>query len=387
VYVELQQENRRVCVVDLNGQQKGCLAVEAETTAAYSESGHLIFSRGATVVAQRFDPERVVLTGAPVVLAEQVVADALGQGSQFAVTGDPPVFSYFSGSSLRMSQFAWFDRGGARLANVGNSTTYGGFDLSVDGRYLVTRQLGQGGSLVIDIERDVATQVSAEGGGRADVVWAPNADRFARLVTGRDEIVEQPAFGGVSRSIVVRSDVRIGGLEQWSRDGRYLIILVQDGAKRRVEAQPTDGGKPIPLVEGTALIDEPRMSPDGKWVTYNSDVTGTNEVYVMPFPPTGQSIRVSTAGGLQGRWRGDSAEIFYLAPDSTLMATSFAPGNPPRIGTPAQLFKTGIIPTYNLDHFDVTANGKRFLIKVPPPGGEPSLLNVVVNWTSALPEK
>jgi hypothetical protein len=74
---------------------------------------------------------------------------------------------------------------------------------------------------------------------------------------------------------------------------------------------------------------------------------------------------VSTAGGVQGRWRGDSAEIFYVAPDGTLMATSFADGSPPRIGAPAPLFKTGITPSYNLDHFDVAADGKRILTKVP----------------------
>ena len=141
------------------------------------------------------------------------------------------------------------------------------------------------------------------------------------------------------------------------------------------------------MAQTTALIDEERFSPDTNWVLYNSDESGRNEVYVIPFPPTGERWQVSQAGGVQGRWRGDSREIYFLAPDGTLMAVSFSPAKTPTFGNLASLFKTGIAPTYNLDHYEPDASGRRFLLKLPPPSGDQSLLNVVLNWTSALPER
>lgn len=147
---------------------------------------------------------------------------------------------------------------------------------------------------------------------------------------------------------------------------------------------PVDGSQPVVLVQGTGLIDEMHFAPDGKWFAYNSDESGRHEVYVAPFPPSGERWRVSLAGGVQGRWRADSRELYFLAPDGTLMAAGFAPGTPPEIGKPVVLFKTPIAPTYNLDHYAVAPDG-RFLLRLPSTAGEESL-NIVLNWTAALPK-
>ena len=95
---------------------------------------------------------------------------------------------------------------------------------------------------------------------------------------------------------------------------------------------------------------------------------------------------VSTGGGVSGRWRDDSRELYFLALDGTLMAVSVAPGTPPEIGTPMPLFKTGIIPSYNLDHYAPAPGGQRFLLRLPVGGADFSMLNIAVNWTSALPK-
>ena len=107
-------------------------------------------------------------------------------------------------------------------------------------------------------------------------------------------------------------------------------------------------------------------------------------MYIAPFPATGSRWQVSTNGGVQPRWRGDSRELFYLASDGTLTATAIGGGAPPEIGTPMPLFKTGIAPTYNLDHFAVSADGQRFLVRAPVGGQDESLMEIVVNWDAAL---
>ena len=152
------------------------------------------------------------------------------------------------------------------------------------------------------------TSSPAENG---DVVWAPDGRRFARLVPSRGEIIEQPAFGGQPRSVVKRDDLPNLGLEDWSSDGRYLAITVLGGSRRRAEAQPVDGSKPIVLVESTGLIDEQHFAPDVKWVVYNSDESGRHEVYVMPFPPTGERWQVSTAGGVSAALAGRQPGVVF----------------------------------------------------------------------------
>ena len=387
LYLEQHENDRRVCVADLAGQVRGCTRLDT-TKIAYSGSGHLMFARDAMVLAQRFDPARVMFVGDPVVVAEQVgVGNNPIDGRHFGVTaGASRTFAYFSSDTQPTSQFAWFDRRGRRIADVGPAAPYpSGFDLSGDARYLVALRGGERESWIIDLTRGVSTRVDEVAAENGDVIWAPDGRRFARAVPSRGEIVEQPAFGGQPRSLVKRDDLPNLGLEDWSSDGRYLAITVLGGIRRRAEAQPVDGSKPIVLVESTGLIDEQHFAPDVKWVVYNSDESGRHEVYVMPFPPTGERWQVSTAGGVSPRWRGDSRELYFLALDGTLMAVRFAPGTPPEIGAPVPLFTTGIAPTYHLDHYAPAPDG-RFLLRVPVGSAPSSILNIVVNWTSALPE-
>src|SRR5439155_7543755 len=103
---------------------------------------------------------------------------------------------------------------------------------------------------------------------------------------------------------------------------------------------------------------------------YNSEESGRHEIYLAPLPPTGERWQVSTDGGVQGRWRGDGRELYYLRADGVLTAVPIDPGLPPKIGVPKSLFQTGVVPTYNLDHYGVTQDGQRFLIQLPLQGRE-----------------
>ena len=106
LYLEQRENNRRVCVADLAGQVRGCTPLDT-TTIAYSGSGHLMFARDAMVLAQRFDPARVVLVGDPVVVAEQVgVGNNPDRSRHFGVTpGSRRTLAYFSRDTLTTSQF------------------------------------------------------------------------------------------------------------------------------------------------------------------------------------------------------------------------------------------------------------------------------------------
>lgn len=130
----------------------------------------------------------------------------------------------------------------------------------------------------------------------------------------------------------------------------------------------------------------PAFSPDGRWLAYTSNESGTNEVYVGPFPGGGGKWQVSRRGGSQPRWRGDGKELFYLAADSKLMAAeikekgaSLEIGNvrPLFQAPPASVLAFGVV-------YDASADGKRFLINTVAEQESSEPITLVINWTAAL---
>ena len=360
LYLEQRENNRRVCVADLAGQVRGCTPLDT-TTIAYSGSGHLMFARDAMVLAQRFDPARVVFVGEPVVVAEQVGAGYNPiDGRHFGVTpGSPRTLAYFSRETEPASQFAWFDCRGKRIADVGPAALYpSGFDLQ-ETRATSSCSAAASANPGLSIRREVfrpeltSSQArAATSSGRPTVAVSRGLCRQeARLSRSRHSAANLVQWS--NETTFRTSASRIGPVTAGT-----LAITVLGGSRRRAEAQPVDGSKPIVLVESTGLIDEQHFAPDVKWVAYNSDESGRHEVpTVMPFPPTGERWQVSTAGGVSPRWRGDSRELYFLALDGTLMAVSFVPGTPPAIGLRGAV-QDGDCSTYHLDHYAVASDGR-----------------------------
>jgi Tol biopolymer transport system component len=133
-----------------------------------------------------------------------------------------------------------------------------------------------------------------------------------------------------------------------------------------------------------SAIDEPEVSPDGRWLSYGSQESGQWEVYVQPFRAKGEAVRVSTEGGGQARWRGDGRELFYVAPDGRLMAVEVrATSGRIEIGLPKPLFG-GVNPDPTTDHYAVTADGQRFLLPMPVGENPGARIHVVTNWSALL---
>jgi hypothetical protein len=132
----------------------------------------------------------------------------------------------------------------------------------------------------------------------------------------------------------------------------------------------------------------PRFSPDGRWVAYTSWETGTPEIYVRPFPPSGDKIRVSPRGGLQPEWRRDGRELYYLTPDRMLMAVEVRTvASRLEFGLPVPLFKAPVAdPTWGRNHYQPAADGRRFLVNVLDPtlsAGSPDVV-VVLDWAESM---
>jgi hypothetical protein len=147
---------------------------------------------------------------------------------------------------------------------------------------------------------------------------------------------------------------------------------------------PTFGDrKPLPFLNTQFNESEGKFSPDGRWIAYQSNESGRNEVYVAPFPGPGGKWQVSTGGGLQPRWRRDGSEIFYIDPRGNVMAAPVnGKGSSFEIGVIKQLFAARTKPIRR--SYDVSADGQRFLINTLPEQMMSAPITVVVNWTAGL---
>jgi dipeptidyl aminopeptidase/acylaminoacyl peptidase len=172
-------------------------------------------------------------------------------------------------------------------------------------------------------------------------------------------------------------------MTDWSRDGRFILV---DRSPADLWVIPADGtSPPFPLIDDTPFHERlAYFSPDSQWVVYQSNESGRAEIYIRPFPSGAGQWQVSTRGGAQPQWSHDGKEIYWIAPDATLMAASVQTSTSAvDVGVPTPLFRTRIYmggaEQPNGGQYDVSSDG-RFLINVPVDDRAPPIV-VVQNWT------
>ena len=179
--------------------------------------------------------------------------------------------------------------------------------------------------------------------------------------------------------------------QDWSPDGRFLLYGAIDRNTRKgdlwMRPAVSDGAQPqlVPFFRTPFDENFARFSPNGKWVTYQSDESGRYEVYVRPANADGTAgegkWQVSTNGGIEARWSSRSNELFYIGPDNMMMAVDVNPGTTFQPGVPRPLFPTrpaGVL------RYDVTPDGQRFLVSVPTQDAGAAPATIVLNWFQVL---
>jgi len=359
------------------------LLAPAQTLVTYAPPGYLLFVRDKTLVAQPFDAKALKTTGEPVPLAEHIGTDSVGL-ARFSVSRDGTLV-YRTGESG--DKFIWVDRSGKEGETVGDPGDYhnpafapGGDRLAFD---LGDPRSGKPDIWVRDLKRGVSSRFTFGVGNAFCPLWSPDGRRMAYTVG--DDLFEKGVEGQGEEKPLLKSD-ELKFACDWSRDGRYIAFCSQGKETGwDIWVLPTFGDlKPVPFLKTQFLELMPVFSPDGRFLAYQSNESGRQEVYVQSFPGPGGKWQISTAGGTEPHWRADGRELYYRAPGQKVMAVDVQTGNGVTAGTPQLLFQGRFDMSLARSRFLPTADGRRFLTVAPLGREAMTPTTVVLNWFADL---
>ena len=305
----------------------------------YAPPGWLLFVRNGALWAQHFDATQLELKGEAVSVAPPtdrrfargIPFSVFARGLPFSVSENGVLI--WQGDSRRDAQLIWFDRTGKQVGTVGSQIKRGFAEtprLAPDGKRVATTPLNPDtlnqDVWVIDLARDLPTRLTFDPARDVSPIWSPDGSRVAYFSIQRKGIYQRAANGAGPEELLFEASSI--ATSDWSRDGRFILYsLLDERTGRDVWTAPLTGSRrPYPLLN--TQFDEYRaqLSPDGHWLAYVSDESGSYEVYVQPFTADGKlggdKQRISTGGGNSPRWRRDGGELFYIAADAQMMAVT-----------------------------------------------------------------
>ena len=362
-------------------------------------SGHVLFVRQGSLLSQAFDPERLELVGDPVQVVDQVGA----AGSFALVSASASGHLIYRTGPAQELQLTWFDRQGKVLGTVGEPGRYNFLAMSPDAkRAVVSRiepQSGNADLWLMDLTNGASTRLTFDRAtGTRSAAWSPDASKIIFLSNrdGAPGLYLKATNGAGSDELLFKGEGL--AVNQWSRDGRFLIFGIGDPRTGNdLWLRPANGErKPIPWNRAPFAETGGRISPDGRWAAYRSNESGTNEVYVQPFSPAEDGATTATAGkwmvsrGSLGmpRWRDDSRELYYLTTDARVMSVAVAAGPAFEAGPPNLLFQVPAVflrgAAFPGTLADATGDGQRFLFAMPVAESGREEFTVVLNWLAAL---
>ena len=336
-----------------------------------SSTGHVVFLRDQTLLAQAFDERSLRLQGEPVSLASPV--GSFLDGGFFTVSQNDVIAFRAPDKEFRLT---WFDRRGDTLATVGDAGLYSGVAISPDdSRVATVREVFRPNIdhdiWVFDSSRPTMGRATSETQLEGAPVWSADGKRLIFNTTGGiGSLLEQAIDRASGPSVLLKASEHLIPTSV-SADGRFLLYAVANTGSTRLDIwvlSLTDRARRFPLIQRDFDQWQGQFSPDGRWVAYVSDESGRSEVLVRRFAAPSEShtvepetVIVSSAGGTAPRWAAAGKELYFIAPDGTVMVADVNAAAGISVSVPRPLFQ---IPRSHGD-WAVVSDASRFLIAMP----------------------
>jgi serine/threonine protein kinase/Tol biopolymer transport system component len=361
------------------------------TKAFYSQSGHLLFVDQGSLMAQRFELASLSLSGSPMRIADRVFHNPTGTNS--VSVSETGVIAYRPGGDVTQQQLTWFDRTGQVVGKIGQPDSVVNFRLSPDQtRIALDRKDSRTGKrdvwLINDLAGGFASRFTSDDGDTLTAVWSPDSKSMIS-VSVRDGTrsfhLRETSGNNTEHSL---KQGFAGSANDWPLDGRFLVASARtESTQWDIALIPMTGqtSQPSWFLQTPANEGQPRVSPNGKWIAYASDESGRQEIYVQSFPIPGNKQRISSDGGSWPRWRGDGAELIYVAPGHVVTSVPVGTAERFTAGKPIPLFRSSGAPDGPIgvvDPFEVSLDGNRFLMLVSP--AAQTSISLILNWPSLL---
>jgi Tol biopolymer transport system component len=356
-------DNGGELVIDQDGTRSRVGIGNRVRSPFYSPTGQLLFTRylgeGDSLWAVPFSLESMSATGEPKRLVD---------GGDAATAARDGTLLY----GLRKAaaqQLVWVDRTGTELGTIGEpmQSTLWTPAISPDGRY-VAATLDWREIEVWDTDRSVHTRMTDDDEYGLFAEWAPGGEEVVYSLLSNAGALAMRRFDGSGAPRVL---LRLNGVAapSFSRDGRYLAFYVVDPVTKRDlwAAETSKLDEPFPLLQTPANEAMPRVSPDGKFLAYQSDVSGRWEIYLQPFPRGEGRWQVSVDGGQHVKWSSKGDELFFVS-GNDLMSVEVSTDGGVRVGVPKKLFSGADVGTRLSQRrlvegfYDVAPDGERFVV-------------------------
>ncbi len=365
------------------GSNEKRLVTKAGANASYV-APYLLFYREQTLFGQPFDRKKFEPAGEPFPILTDIQYWPRISEAVFAATNTGLLVAQKAGDS-GASQLLWFDRKGQQIGMGLKPGIYGNISLSPNGKVVAsdtTDPASQNTDVwTYDLENQSAKRLTFDPAIDSTPVWSPDG---SRMVFGSNRGVNFDLYlkdtNGAQEEKPIPQDSVDRFPTDWSRDGKY--ILYERGADLWFVTIPEL--HPTQFLKASSTLKGGRFSPDGKWVAYSSNESGRWEVYVTSFPGAHGKWQVSNAGGVEPKWRGDGKELFYLSPESKMMAVPVKTGPDFDPGTPVVLFQANpreMLATSEQFSYEVSQDGQKFLINTHLKTAT-TPLSVVLNWSA-----
>ncbi|MGI8617495.1 MAG: hypothetical protein ACR2L6_00190, partial [Gemmatimonadaceae bacterium] len=393
LYLALNRDSSKTAVYlgSLDGPGR-TRVVQARSSVEYS-GGHLLYQRDGTLMAHAFDLKTGEVVGEARPIAEGVAYNNTNGRGAFSASMSGDVLVYRTGAAAgQANMLQWFDVKGARTGTTGGEPARNrSHRVSPDGTRVAVARADEGGRAdiyVVDVARDVPTRLTSDPAEDGGPVWTPDGNRiiFASNRKNRLDLYQRASSGAGADELLFADDTHKIPVDV-SPDGK-LVLFVRGFLSRQADlwALPLSGdGKPFPVIQSEFPELGGAFSPDGRWLAYTSEDVGSRQVYVQPFPATGQRVRLSTTTGSHAMWSAEGSTVFYLTDEGAVMAIDVSGSSGAlRAGVPRELFvEEGLRRDGRGASFDRVKH--RFLLRFSPTSAaKEGELTVLLNWTAGL---